>query len=180
MRGNYTFVEGDWSVHVCTTDVTLKTAGSQTVTATDGGGDRGSATVNVTFASGGATKLLVTAPASSAAGAAFSVTVTAQDQYNNTVTNYTGTITFTSSDPQAVLPGSYTFVAGDNGVHTFSNGVTLKTAGSQTVTATDGGGHTGSATVNVTCAHGRATHSLATPPPPAASRSADHTSELPP
>src|SRR5260370_1050189 len=108
--------------------------------------------LSVTFASGGATKLLVTAPASSAAGAAFNVTVTALDQFNNTVTNYTGTVQFTSSDGQALLPGNYTFVAGDNGVHTFSNGVTLKTAGSQTVTATDGGGHTGSATENVTFA----------------------------
>src|SRR5260370_13435156 len=88
------------------------------------------------------------------------------DQFNNTVTNYTGTVQFTSSDGQALLPGNYTFVAGDNGVHTFSNGVTLKTAGSQTVTATDGGGHTGSATVNVTFASGGAT------------RSEEHTSEL--
>ncbi len=34
-------------------------------------------------------------------------------------TTYTGTIHFTSTDPMAVLPPNYTFVAGDAGVHTF-------------------------------------------------------------
>ena len=38
---------------------------------------------------------------------------------------------------QAALPVGYTFVSGDNGVHSFTNGVTFVTAGSQTVTATD-------------------------------------------
>ena len=61
--------------------------------------------------------------------------VTALDGSNNTVTSYTGTVHLTSSDGQAVLPGNYTFVAGDSGVHFFS--VTLKTAGSQSLTATD-------------------------------------------
>src|SRR5260370_21046870 len=118
LPGNYTFVAGDNGVHTFSNGVTLKTAGSQTVTATDGGGHTGSATVNVTFASGGATQLLVTAPATSAAGSAFTVTVTAQDQYRNTVTNYAGTVTFTSSDGQALPPGNYTFVAAANRLHT--------------------------------------------------------------
>src|SRR2546421_243001 len=42
---------------------------------------------------------------------------------------------FTSTDSQAGLPADYTFVSGDNGVHSFS--VTLKTAGAQSITATD-------------------------------------------
>ena len=54
-----------------------------------------------------------------------------------TDTGYTGTIAFTSSDLQAVLPANYTFVPANNGVAVFTSGVTLKTAGSQTVTATD-------------------------------------------
>ena len=33
---------------------------------------------------------------------------------------YTGTVHFTSSDTAAVLPANYTFVAGDNGVRTFT------------------------------------------------------------
>src|SRR5262249_18501349 len=48
---------------------------------------------------------------------------------------YTGKVHFTSTDAAAVLPADYTFVAGDNGIHSFN--VTLKTGGSQTVTVTD-------------------------------------------
>ena len=79
----------------------------------------------------------VSAPASTTAGVPFTVTVTAKDAANNTVTNYTGTIAFQSGDAQATLPGNYTFVAGDAGVHAFTNGATLATAGSQTVSMHD-------------------------------------------
>jgi hypothetical protein len=68
--------------------------------------------------------------------------VTAKDVSNNTITSYVGTITFTSTDGSAVLPGAYTFTTGagaDNGVRTFTNTVTLKTAWNQTVTAADSG-----------------------------------------
>src|SRR5260370_19987733 len=65
------------------------------------------------------------------------MTVTANDQYNNVAKGYTGIVHFTSSDVQAVLPANYTFVAGDNGVHTFTNLTTLKTSGNQTITGTD-------------------------------------------
>jgi len=76
-------------------------------------------------------------PSSVTAGGAQTLTVTAQDASGNTVTGYRGTVHFTSSDGQAVLPADYTFTSTDAGTHTFSSGVTLKTAGSQTVTATD-------------------------------------------
>jgi hypothetical protein len=46
-------------------------------------------------------------------------------------------VNFSSSDAKAILPANYTFTATDNGVHTFTNGVTLKTKGTQTVTVTD-------------------------------------------
>src|SRR5438477_5973680 len=75
-----------------------------------------------------------------AAGTASSVTVEVKDAYGNRITNYTGTITFSSSDSRATLPANYRFTSGtnlDNGIHTFTNGVTLKTAGSHSVTATD-------------------------------------------
>ncbi len=58
------------------------------------------------------------------AGAAHNVTVTAYDAFGNTATGYTGTVHFTSSDIQAVLPANYTFTGGDAGVHVFS--VTLE------------------------------------------------------
>src|SRR5207253_5602741 len=50
---------------------------------------------------------------------------------------YTGTVTFSSSDGQAILPTDYTFVSGDNGMHTFTP--ILLTAGTQSITAMDTG-----------------------------------------
>ena len=67
------------------------------------------------------------------AGTPGSPTVTAKDVYGNVKTDYTGTIRFSSDDGNAVLPANYTFVAGDNGAHTFTDGVTLKTAGEKYV-----------------------------------------------
>jgi hypothetical protein len=94
------------------------------------------------------THFSVTGPTTAAAGASFSITVTAKDSANNTLTGYTGTVHFASSDLSAVLPGNYTFTAADGGTHTFT--LTLKSAGTQSVTATDTAGATGSASVVVT------------------------------
>jgi len=74
-----------------------------------------------------------TSPTTATAGNSFTVTVTALDQFNNQATTYRGTVKFTTTDtdPQAKLPGVtglYTFLASDNGVHVFTNGVTLITA----------------------------------------------------
>jgi len=74
-------------------------------------------------------------PSSTTAGVAQTVTVTALGTDLNVLTGYTGTVHFTSYDPQAVLPADYTFTAGDSGTHTFS--VTLKTAGAQLVAVAD-------------------------------------------
>src|SRR5438128_9096283 len=76
---------------------------------------------------------MVTAPASTTAGTAFNFTITALDQFSNTATGYGGTLHFTSTDGQGVLPSDSTLT---NGVGTFS--ATLKTAGIlKTITATD-------------------------------------------
>jgi len=85
-------------------------------------------------------------PVSVTAGQNFggnNVIVTAKDAYGNVKTDYTGQVYFASTDLQAVLPytsgSKYTFVGGDNGVHTFAGtGFTLKTTGSQFITVTDG------------------------------------------
>src|SRR5258708_24457996 len=52
------------------------------------------------------------------------------------------------------IPADYNFTSGDAGVHTFSNAVTLVTAGNQSVTATDTSSSsiTGTATVTVSAA----------------------------
>jgi uncharacterized repeat protein (TIGR01451 family) len=132
---NYTFSAADNGVH--TFSATLKTAGTQslmgtdTVTSTITGSQTG---ITVTAAT--AATLTVTGyPNPVTAGTANNFTVTALDAFNNTATGYRGTVHFTSSDAQAVLPANYTFTAADNGVHTFS--ATLKTAGTQSLTATD-------------------------------------------
>jgi hypothetical protein len=154
LPGNYSFTAADNGAHTFANGVTLQSTGLQTVTATDTATSTitGTASVNV-VAPAQATHLAVSAPGSTTAGAGFTITVTALDASNNTVPNYRGTIHFTSSDTHAgvVLPVDYTFVAADNGVHMFSSGVTLVSAGSQTVTATDTANSTitGSATVTV-------------------------------
>ena len=140
LPADYTFVAADSGVHVFTGGVTLATGGTQTVTASDAATSTitGNATVSVT--PGAISRLSVTAsPATPTAGVAFTVTVTAQDAFGNTTPTYTGKVHFTKSDTAATtaVPADYTFVAGDNGVHTFTNGVTLVTGGNQTVTATD-------------------------------------------
>lgn len=66
-----------------------------------------------------------------------SVTVKAVDEDGFTVQDYTGTIRFSSSDDQASLPNDYTFLADDQGEHTFSLGVKFVTVGIQTLSVTD-------------------------------------------
>jgi len=153
LPADYTFVAGDNGTH--TFSVTLTSTGAQSVTATDGG-ITGSG--NTTVAPPPATHFNVAAPANVTSGVAFNVTVTALDASNATVPSYTGTVHFTSSSA-GTLPADYTFVAGDNGAHTFS--VTLTSNGAQSITATDGG-ITGSA--NTTVAPPPATHFSVTAP----------------
>ncbi|MBA3697901.1 MAG: hypothetical protein H0W78_03395 [Planctomycetes bacterium] len=78
-------------------------------------------------------------PSSQSAGTPTSVIVTALDGVGNTATGYTGTVHFTSNDPQAILPADYTFLVSDNGVKTFTTAAQLRTVGTRSVTATDTG-----------------------------------------
>jgi hypothetical protein len=135
LPANYTFTSSDAGTHTFT--ATLKTAGSQSLTATDTstGSTTGSQT-GITVNPAAASSLGVAGfPSLTTAGAAHSFTVTAQDAYGNTATGYRGTVHFTSSDSQAVLPANYTFTSSDAGSHSFT--ATVKTAGSQSLTATD-------------------------------------------
>jgi uncharacterized repeat protein (TIGR03803 family) len=132
---SYTFTAADQGVH--TFSATLKTAGSQAITATD------AATGSVTGSQAGivvnpaaAARFLLSAPSGVTHGVAFSLTLTAYDAYGNVATGYTGTVHFSSSDGTATLPQNYTFTSGDAGVHTFT-GVILRRKGKQTITVTD-------------------------------------------
>jgi hypothetical protein len=82
---------------------------------------------------GGATRFAVTAPVSVAGGTQFSnLSVTAFDAFNNVATGYPGTVHFTSTDGQALLPADSTL---NQGTGTFT--ATLSTVPTQTITATD-------------------------------------------
>ena len=116
-----------------TFSATLKTAVGQTITSTDTVAVSITGTSNSINVTGPpATHFSVVAPANDTAGTSFSFTLSALDASNNLVTNYAGTVYFTSTDGQAVLPATSTLT---NGTGTFS--ATLKTVGGQTITATD-------------------------------------------
>jgi hypothetical protein len=101
-----------------------------------------------------ATHLQLNAPLLVTAGTPFKITVTALTAGNQRACNYTGTVHFSSSDGQAVLPADFTFIKTDGGRHTFT--VTARTPGSQTFTVTDTvtSSITGTVSVDV---HGAAT-----------------------
>ena len=131
----YSFTAADAGTH--TFSITLKTSGTQSVTATDSLATAAAGALSgVVVSPAPASQFVLSGlPATAVVGAGQSVIVTARDPYGNLATGYTGTVSFTSSDAAAVLPANYTFVAGDAGIHTFS--VTFQTAGTQSVTITD-------------------------------------------
>jgi hypothetical protein len=135
LPANYTFTAADAGRH--TFSGTLKTAGTQSLTATD------TTTASLTGTDGGiavqpaaASKFVLTGPRGVSPGVPFSLTLTALDAYGNVVTGYTGTVHLSSSDGTATLPANYTFTASDQGVHTFT-GLVLHRKGKQTVSVTD-------------------------------------------
>jgi PKD repeat protein len=81
--------------------------------------------------------ILTGLPGTTVAGTRLTLNVEAVDRYTNRVLDYGETVYFTSNDPQATLPLPYLFLSGDQGYHTFVNGVTFRTAGNQVVTAID-------------------------------------------
>ena len=127
---------------------TLKTAGSQTLTATDTvNGFISGVSGTVAISPAAASQFVVGAPANALAGTRFTFTVTAKDAYNNTANGYAGTVRFTSSDSIAVLPANSTL---SSGTGTFS--ATLKSSGNQSLIATDtvNSSISGSSSVSVT------------------------------
>jgi hypothetical protein len=109
--------------------------------------------VNIGAFQASASSFILTPPDTAQARVAFDVTVTAVDSFGQVAYGYTGTVTFSTSDPDpgVVLPTDYTFTADDQGTVTFSGGVTLVTPGDQTLCATDTADATitGDATVTV-------------------------------
>ena len=89
-----------------TFSVTLRAGGSFTVTATDtvkGSITGTSSGISVPYP---ATNFLVSMPGSTVQNTWFTVTVTARDQFNNTVPTYAGTVSFTANDYGGSIPGN--------------------------------------------------------------------------
>jgi len=70
---------------------------------------------------------------------AFTLQVEALDESLQTMDDYDGTISITSSDNNAVLPAEYTFKLADSGIKSFDLGLKLTSPGEQTITIQDVG-----------------------------------------
>ena len=156
LPASYTFSALDAGSHTFSNVILVK-AGGQSISVTDSATGTIAGNVPVSVVPARAQQLVVTTSFASpdVAGTLGTVTVTAEDAYNNPVSNgpdqYLGTVNLSSTDSQVTgLPKNSTFTALDAGSHTFT-GVVLKTAGSQVITATDSGTTTikGSTTVDV-------------------------------
>lgn len=119
--------------------------------------------IALTFAVGGAEHsaasnpgFSISGPSSVAAGTPFTLTVAATTAGGQVDTAYTGTVHFdsiTDASPFVRLPSDYTFAPADQGLHTFTKGFELATAGStQTIGAVDtsSGSRTGTIAITVT------------------------------
>ncbi len=134
LPGDYRFTADDRGVH--TFLVTWKTGGSQSLLVTDSATSliRG-AFGPVTVLPAAATLVRAAAQAAVTTGTGFSVAITLLDAYGNTATGYRGTVHFSTSESTALVPGDYTYVSDDQGVHTF-NEVVLQKVGDQVITVT--------------------------------------------
>jgi hypothetical protein len=108
--------------------------------------------VNIGSFQASAAYLVLSAPSTAQPGVPFDLVVAVYDAFGQRAVGYTGTVQFstTDPDPNVVLPPDYTFQLSDGGTVTFSAGVTLYTAGDQTLTATvPDAGITGSTVVTL-------------------------------
>jgi hypothetical protein len=140
--GTVTFSDGS-----ATPNITLTTAGTETITAADTADASVTGTAQITVQPGPAASLSVSAPSLAYLGQAVSVTAAETDAYGNVATSYSGTATVTSSDAKATLPSGVIFTDGEA---TFD--VTFGTVGSQTVTVRDSSslaGTSGSVAVSI-------------------------------
>jgi len=119
--------------------LTINTAGTYSLTASDGSltGANGS---SFTIGAAAASQLVVTGePSNTSAGSAISpaVTVAVEDQYGNIVSTDSSTVTVSVSTGTFADGGTTETAADLNGVATFA-GLTINSAGAYTLTATDG------------------------------------------
>ena len=135
LPADYTFTAADAGMHVFAA-VHWNTAGPQVLAASDGA--LGSPSVAAQVQAGPAAALAVAGVASSVVAGQASPTlrVVAVDAFGNIAPSYSGTVHFSSSDAQAVLPANVTLTASNVGISA-PQSVILKTAGEMHIAATD-------------------------------------------
>jgi len=79
-------------------------------------------------------KVVADFPASVAVNTPSDITVKITDLSGNTVENFGDSVSFTSTNTDAILPRDYTFKEVDRGTHTFANAVTFRSAGLKSFT----------------------------------------------
>ena len=120
-------------------NLVLNTAGSYTLSASDGSLTNGTSAAITVSAASAAKVVFQQVPTTGTAGNALqSVTAAVEDQFGNIVTTDNSTVTLSvASGPGSFTSGSTISVTAVNGIATFSN-LVLNTAGSYTLTASDG------------------------------------------
>jgi hypothetical protein len=133
---DYTFTTADQGQHTFG-NLVLRRAQTLTVTGTDSANPALNGNVTFTITPAAADHLAFTVSAPVTAGVPFAITVTVQDVYGNTVTDYTGTVHFAAyHGGDLIASRDYTFTAGDSGQHTFA-GLVLNQPADYTVTGED-------------------------------------------
>jgi hypothetical protein len=133
LADSFTFTQDDQGSH--SFEATLRTAGGQCITATDEDGPSLTSSAQIDVAHDALDHFAVVAPETVKAGEPFEVTIITQDEFGNTVDDYTGTVSFDSTDLQATLPEDYTFTQDNQGSHTFR--IVVASECEQTVTVSD-------------------------------------------
>ena len=123
----YTYTPQDAGVHQFT--VSLRTAGSQLISASDGSLEQGEVVVTVT--AGPAALFVVAGPQDTTAGVVQRYSVTATDAYGN-VTDYSGAARVKSTDPKLAAPAYVRLVNGHGTIK-----ATFTTAGTQRLGLSD-------------------------------------------
>jgi hypothetical protein len=132
LPADYTFTAADGAIHTFT--VTLKTAGTQSISVTDTAHPSVTSSLSVSVAPGAVTHFIISGPTNVTKGVGFSITVTAVDAFGNVNTGYRGSVHLSSTDSSGGTQ-NFTFSNNDNGVHVFH--YTFNALGFQTITITD-------------------------------------------
>ena len=135
LPASFTFTAADAGTY--TFPVVLKTAGSQSITATDTSLSAITGTLSgISVSPAPASQFVLSdLPSTTTAGLVQNIAVTAEDPYGNVATNYAGTVQFTSSDLHASLPANFPCTLAGEGMHVFK--VAFEAAGTQWLTVTD-------------------------------------------